>query len=299
MNPTTWTRWSLQDTRAAFIIASHWSFSSSEDRATVARALASNIPASRGLLRHSVFNSVEDLGLLDLFLWSNEADDDGIQQCEKSLRTAMNAFGSEVICDWKDKAVPYRRHIAYDCNSIGCLVLVRQPLERPDSSIQRSWVDTVWTALESDKDSIKGLCTANFFLSENRADVLSLSEWTSIAAHRDSLNLKNADQLGGHGNSPEWQATRMYPGIRSKHEMRRYVLASTWQVSDLVPAELHMSAPRMPHEIPRNELRDEKREAARQSIGDFHWWRKVFRQARLLSGFRLALWRALAHRKTC
>jgi hypothetical protein len=250
-------------------------------------------------LRHSVFNSVEDFGLLDLLLLSSEADDDGIQQCEKSLRTAMDAFSSVVICDWKDKAVPYRRHIAYDCNAIGCLMLVRQPLERPDSSIQRSWVDTVSAALESDKDSKKGLCTANFFLSENRAHVLSLSEWTSIEAHKDSLGQNNVDQFGGPRNSPERQATRIYPGIRSKHEMRRYVLASTWQASDLAPAELHMSAPRMHHEIPGNELGDEKRETVKQSLGDFHWREKIFGLARLLSGFRPTHRRALAHRKTC
>jgi hypothetical protein len=126
--------------------------------------------------------------------------------------------------DWEEAASPYRSYASAAGEVAGCLVVVRQPLVRPDARIQRDWVDTVLAALEAETEPIPGLCTASFFLAADGGCVLNLAEWTSADAHRVALQRGSAGQYGSLGASSAWRAARQHPGIRADHEVRRYQL---------------------------------------------------------------------------
>jgi hypothetical protein len=107
----------------------------------------------------------------------------------------------------------------------GCLVVVRQPLVRPDSVAQRDWVAAVLRALDGDAEPPPGLLTANFFANRDGASVLNFAEWTSAAAHREALSRGSYGRHGSIGSSALWKATREHPAITPEHEVHRYVRA--------------------------------------------------------------------------
>lgn len=67
------------------------------------------------------------------------------------------------------------------------LVVVCQPLARPDPNPQRDRIAVVLRARNGDESPPAGLSTANFFANRDGPFVLNLAEWTSATAHRDAL----------------------------------------------------------------------------------------------------------------
>ncbi len=105
-----------------------------------------------------------------------------------------------------------------------CLVVVRQPLKRPDPAGQRDWVTTVLRALDGDASPPDGLLSANFFATRDGAVVYNFAEWASAEAHRKALQRGSYGQHGSLGSSQLWRAAREHPAITPEHEVRRYAL---------------------------------------------------------------------------
>jgi len=131
------------------------------------------------------------------------------------------ATGAEV--EWVADAEVIARWRAPGGAEPGCLVVVRQPLIRPDNGAQRDWATTVLRALNGDPSPPVGLLTANFFASRDGGFVLNFAEWTSPEAHREALALGSYGQHGSIGSSALWRATREHPAITPDHEVHRYV----------------------------------------------------------------------------
>ncbi|NBJ13939.1 antibiotic biosynthesis monooxygenase [Microvirga arsenatis] len=129
--------------------------------------------------------------------------------------------GAEI--EWVADAEIMARWRASGGGEPGCLVVVRQPLIRPDNGGQRDWAATVLRALDGDPSPPAGLLTANFFASRDGGSVLNFAEWTSPAAHRDALARGSYGQHGSIGSSALWRATREHPAITPDHEVHRYV----------------------------------------------------------------------------
>jgi hypothetical protein len=130
---------------------------------------------------------------------------------------------AEAEVEWLADAEVIARWRAAEGGEPGCLVVVRQPLVRPDRDALREWVSTVLRALDGDPSPPAGLLTANFFASRDGGFVLNFAEWTSPEAHRAALTLGSYGQHGSIGSSALWRATREHPAITPEHEVHRYV----------------------------------------------------------------------------
>lgn len=212
----------IRDREAGAVIVSCWTLQSSEDQIAAARAALSAMPLAPGLLRFSVFRGLEDFTLLIFSQWVDDAARDAYITVSEGPRAVVDDALPRIHRDWREPAAPYRSFISSEDQQPGCLVIVRQPLKRPDHRVQRDWADTVIAALETDIEPEPGLCTATFFLAKDGGHVLNLAEWTSADAHRAALRRGNIGQHGSLGQSPQWQATRSHPGIRPDHDVRRY-----------------------------------------------------------------------------
>ncbi len=215
-------RTQIRDARAGAVIPSCWTLETPEAQIAAAEAALSAMPAEPGLLRFGIFRGIEDLTLFLLSQWTDEAARDAYIVVSGKPRAATDAAVPNIRRDWREPASLYRSFISDASAEVGCLVVVRQPLERPAPRIQRSWADTVIAALESDADPLPGLCTANFFLAADGGHVLNLAEWTSAEAHRAALQRGSVGQHGSLGASPEYEASRSHPGITAEHDVRRY-----------------------------------------------------------------------------
>jgi hypothetical protein len=182
------------------------------------------MPAAPGLLRFSIFRGIDDLMLFILSQWTNEAARDGYVMVSGTPRAVTDDAVPNISRDWRDPASLYRSFISDGSAEMRCLVVVRQPLKRPDLQVQRDWADTVIAALESDTEPMSGLSAANFFLPADGGHVLNLAEWTSADAHRAAMKGGNVGEYGSLGSSPEWEAARSHPGITAKPDVRRYQL---------------------------------------------------------------------------
>jgi hypothetical protein len=224
----------IHDSRAGTVMASRWTVQTGEEQGAAAEAVLSALPPAPGLVRFSVFRGVEDLTLFLFAQWANAAAGATDLSVGGAPLEALEAAAPSIRCDWQDRASPYRRFVSEACDEAGCLVVVRQPLVRPDPRMQRDWVDTVLAALGSEAAPLPGLCAASFFLSADGGHVLNLAEWTSAEAHRAALRRGSGSQYGSLGESPAWRAVRSHPGIRADHEVRRYELVGAVEPGDRI-----------------------------------------------------------------
>ena len=207
----------IRDARAGAINPSLWTLASPADVAPAAGAALDAMPAAPGLLRFSVFRGLDAPTLFLLSQWTDAAVRDAYLADSAVPRGAVDAKVPGIRREWREPARPYHAFLSQEREEVGCLVIVRQPLVRPDPGAQRDWVDTVLAALESDPHSPPGLLAATFFLSDDSGHVLNLAEWTSAEAHRAALQ-RGADahaQHGSLGDSPQWRAVRAHPAIRA------------------------------------------------------------------------------------
>jgi hypothetical protein len=142
------------------------------------------------------------------------------------------ALDADAEVEWVAEAELIARWRAPVDGEPGCLVVVRQPLVRPDRDAQRDWAATVLRALDGDPSPPAGLLTANFFASRDGGFVLNFAEWTSPAAHREALARGSYGQHGSIGSSALWRATREHPAITPEHEVHRYVPCVRQPVTD-------------------------------------------------------------------
>lgn len=226
-------RLDIRDPRAGAVLASVWTLPTVAAQHEAAEASLSAMPGEPGLLRYSVLRGVDDLTLFHLSLWADAAARDTYTAgANEGPKSAVDAAVPEIRRDWRDAASPYRS-IVFDRESpAACLVVVRQPLRRPDPATQRSWVDTVIAALESDAEPTPGLRAASFFAASDGAHVLNLAEWADADAHRAALKPVDVGRGESIGESPQWRASRSHPGILSEHEVRRYELAGAVEFGD-------------------------------------------------------------------
>jgi len=212
----------IHGARVRAILASRWAFGSPDDRDTAAATALASVQEVPGLLGFNIYRELDGLSLFVLSSWGDPMLRDAALTAEEARLTALRTASPGVEVAWQETASPYRTFLGESCSDIGCLVVVRQPLKRPDHQIQRAWVDTVMSALASEAVPMPGLCTANFFLSDDGSHVLNLAAWTTADAHRAALQRGRVGQYGGLGDSAAWRATRTHPGILAEHEVRRY-----------------------------------------------------------------------------
>lgn len=226
-------RLDIRDPRAGAVLASVWTLPTPAAQHEAAEASLRAMPGEPGLLRYSVFRGVEDVTLFHLSQWADAAARDTYTAgANEGPKSAVDTAVPEIRRDWRDAASPYRS-IVFDGDApAACFVVVRQPLRRPDTATQQSWVDAVITALGSDAEPPAGLRAASFFAASDGAHVLNLAEWGDADAHRAAL--QPIDSGGGEsiGDSPQWRAARSHPGIVSEHEVHRYELAGAVEFGD-------------------------------------------------------------------
>ncbi|WNG15375.1 antibiotic biosynthesis monooxygenase [Cystobacter fuscus] len=214
----------IRDPRSTAVITSLWTLQSPEDQRAAAEAALSAMPAAPGLLRFNVFRGLEDFTLLLLSQWTDAAARDAYLEVSARPRAVVDQMVPNIHRDWREPGLLYRGFVSKEPGEARCLVVVRQPLLQPDPRVQRDWVDTVMTAVESDPAPPSGLLAATFFLSADGAHVVNLAEWTSADAHRAALRHR-ADERAPHGSigdSALWRAVRSHPGIRVEYEVRRF-----------------------------------------------------------------------------
>jgi hypothetical protein len=190
--------------------ACRWHFESGAERAAAVQALGRS---NGGSIQY--FVDAEQPALLLLTL----AGDGSANGEPAALPNAPTA--AEV--EWTAEAELVARWSADRPHPAGCLVVVRQPLVRPDRDAQRDWVATVLRALNGEQSPPKGLLTASFFASRDGGFVLNLAEWTSAEAHRQALKRGSYGRHGSIGSSALWRATREHPAVTSEHEVHRYL----------------------------------------------------------------------------
>jgi hypothetical protein len=197
--------------------------------AAVERAMAPLIERARraptGTLA-DVFRDVDTNALLFVAAWRVNRFEAAESTVVDAVAHAIEPLRGEATPEWVDVAVPAGAWTSGRSGPGECLVLVRQPLEKPDPIIQTSWIAQVLRALNGDAEPPDGLISANFFATHDEATVLNFARWTSAEAHRDALARGHYGQHGSIGTSPLWQATRAHPGIRADHEVCRYMRVS-------------------------------------------------------------------------
>lgn len=176
-----------------------------------------------------VFRDVDANALLFVAAWRVNRFEAAERTVVDAIAHAIEPLRGEATPEWVDVAVPAGAWTSGRSGPGECLVLVRQPLERPSAVIQHSWIDRVLLALNGDAEPPDGLISANFFATHDEASVLNFARWTSAQAHRDALargHYGHDGEGGSIGTSPLWQATREHPGIRAEHEVCRYIRVS-------------------------------------------------------------------------
>ncbi|HTH76302.1 MAG TPA: hypothetical protein VL635_18060 [Trinickia sp.] len=173
-----------------------------------------------------VFRDVDTEALLFVAAWRVVRFEAAERTVVDAIAHAIEPLRGDAAPEWVDVAVPAGAWTSGRSGPGDCLVLVRQPLEKPDARIQTSWIDRVLLALNGDAEPPGGLISANFFATHDEATVLNFSRWTSADAHREAVARGHYGQQGSAGTSPLWQTTREHPGIRVDHEVCRYVRVS-------------------------------------------------------------------------
>jgi len=110
----------------------------------------------------------------------------------------------------REGAVEYRlyRGLTWpDPAAVGCVVIVTAEF---DGIEPRTWVDTVFDALESDEKPAEGGISAHFHVSVDGTRALNYAEWTSEAAHVAAL--ENSGQ-GTVGLGEKWRRVKEFPGL--------------------------------------------------------------------------------------
>jgi hypothetical protein len=184
---------------------------------------------TRGLIRYSVFQGLDEPTLFHLSQWHDEsARDEYVHSVSAGPRSAVDAELPGIHRDWREMATPYRSFVRGPKEAhVRCLVVVRQPIIRPDAALARDWIDTVFRALESEAGPPEGLCAASFFISLDGDVAINLAEWVSPDAHRAALKPVDFGRNGSIGDSLEWRAARSHSGVTSEHEVGRYELVGT------------------------------------------------------------------------
>lgn len=173
-----------------------------------------------------VFRDVDANALLFVAAWRVNRFEAAERTIVDAIAHAIEPLRGEATPAWVDVAIPAGAWTSGRSGPGECLVLVRQPLEKPNPVIQTSWIDRVLLALNGDAEPPDGLISANFFATTDEATVLNFARWTSAEAHRIALARGHYAQHGSVGKSPLWQATRAHPGIRAEHEVCRYMRVS-------------------------------------------------------------------------
>lgn len=173
-----------------------------------------------------VFRDVDADALLFVAAWRVTRFEAAESTVVDAIAHAIEPLRGDATPAWVDVAVPAGAWTTGRSGPGECLVLVRQPLEKPDGLIQASWIDQVLLALNGDAEPPDGLISANFFATHDEAAVLNFGQWTSAEAHRDALARGHYVQHGSIGTSPLWQTIREHPGIRADHEVCRYIRVS-------------------------------------------------------------------------
>jgi hypothetical protein len=215
----------IRDPKVSVILASRWALRAEDQRDSAIKGALALAPTSRGALRHSVFVGVDEPILLQLTEWGGtEVDMARVGAASPALRPAPSKSpGAE--CEWWEVAFPYRSFTSGNLAAARCLVVVRQPMKRPDAAVARGWVDTVLRALDASPP--EGLIAATFLVNGEGSVALNLAEWESAEAHRAALRPADFSIHGTLGDSPEWRAAREYPGIEPQHEVQRYAHLET------------------------------------------------------------------------
>lgn len=220
-------RLEIRDPRAEAVLLSAWTLESTSAQDDAAQAALSAMPATHGLLRYSVFCSVDDRTLLHVSQWTDEPARDAYLADSSRPRIAVDKEVAGILRDWREPAMRSRSMVIDETLDATCLVAIRQPLERPDPRVQQTWIDRIITALASEPTPQPGLRAATFFASSDGATVFNLAEWTDADAHRAALAPTGMSGHQSLGDSNEWRAAHELPGISTEHDVRRYALAGS------------------------------------------------------------------------
>ncbi|RDU98443.1 hypothetical protein [Trinickia dinghuensis] len=169
-----------------------------------------------------VYRDVDADALLFVAAWRVVRFEAAERTVVDAIAHAIEPVRADASPAWIDVAVPGGAWTSGRSGPGECLVLVRQPLEKPNAIIQTSWIDKVLLALNGDAEPPDGLISANFFATHDEASVLNFARWTSADAHREALARGHYGQHDSIGASPLWRVTREHPGIRADHEVCRY-----------------------------------------------------------------------------
>jgi len=198
-------------------------------REALERAMPSLIEHARAVPTGTladVYRDTDANALLFVAAWRVSRFEAAERTVVDAIARAIEPLAAQAVAHWVDVAVPAGGWSSGRSGPGECLVVVRQSLEKPSAIIQASWIDRVTLALNGDAEPPDGLISANFFATRDEAHVLNFARWTDAQAHRRAAARGHHGHDGNVGASPLWQATREHPGIRTGHEVCRYVCVS-------------------------------------------------------------------------
>jgi hypothetical protein len=174
-----------------------------------ARAWAT-LPWPNTLLGISWLTSVDGTRALAYVQWADDSEFAAYGQTHRPVLAAAfrDAF-PDVVLTPPTFYRPYRGARRPDAGQAGAIVIVQIDFHGPDEARQRTWVDAVFEALESEPPPSGGL-GAMFHVSTDGTRVLNYAEWIDEASHQAAL-----DRSGGRGIGvgPKWRAVQAFPGL--------------------------------------------------------------------------------------
>jgi hypothetical protein len=188
-------------------VVSSWA-APERQRAAVEEAAAEreSAPWPDGLLSVSYFVSFDDDKVATYAQWASEDAVTGLDGPEPIVYRL--ARGGQMTGETR---VP------------GCIVFVE--VESEDAELARSWVDSVFVALDSETEPHPGGISAHFHVSTDGKHVLNYAAWTDPEAHRKAVGDPAAPGVA-KTMSPEWHRVQNTPGI-TPIGFTRYGLALT------------------------------------------------------------------------
>ncbi|GGO50032.1 MULTISPECIES: antibiotic biosynthesis monooxygenase [Streptomyces] len=186
----------------------------------IAKAWESRPWPHEGLLSYHVYAGEDGATLMHHSQWR---DDDAYQAFFAQGRDARNAD--------IDTAVPGIERLGLTRTSLyrsvtpgsgtgavpEAFVTVDVEFEGPDADRQRSWVDTVLTAIGT--GPVPGLLAAHFHLSTDGTRIVNYAEWETAEHHARALE---GPGQGIGTVSEAWRRVREFPGTVEGGRVRRY-----------------------------------------------------------------------------
>lgn len=111
----------------------------------------------------------------------------------------------------------YRSARRPDAAQPGCIVAITIDFDGPDEARARTWIDTVFEALDAEPSPPAGGIGGHFHISLDGTRVFNYAEWIDEASHVAALERSGT---GAIGVGPKWREVQRFPGLKGSRVTR-------------------------------------------------------------------------------